>query len=40
MNRAIAGHVVTFGEAMIRHATPAHRRLEQATSLEVTVGGA
>lgn len=40
MNRATAGHVVTFGEAMIRLATPAHRRLEQATSLEVTVGGA
>lgn len=40
MNRAIAGHVVTFGEAMIRLATPAHQRLEQATSLDVTVGGA
>lgn len=34
------GTVVTFGEAMIRLAAPAHQRLEQVTSLEVTVGGA
>lgn len=40
MNRETVGPVVTFGEAMIRLATPAHQRLEQATSLEVTVGGA
>ena len=40
MNPETVGPVVTFGEAMIRLATPAHQRLEQATSLEVTVGGA
>lgn len=34
------GTVVTFGEAMIRLAAPGHQRLEQVTSLEVTVGGA
>ncbi len=32
--------VVTFGEAMIRLSPPNFRRLEQATSLEVMVGGA
>ncbi len=32
--------VVTFGEAMVRLAPPSQRRLEQTTSLEVTVGGA
>ncbi len=32
--------LVTFGEAMVRLSPPGHRRLEQATSLEVTVGGA
>ena len=32
--------VVTFGEAMIRLAPPNFRRLEQATSLDVQVGGA
>jgi 2-dehydro-3-deoxygluconokinase len=32
--------VVTFGEAMIRLAPPGFRRLEQATSLEMTIGGA
>jgi 2-dehydro-3-deoxygluconokinase len=37
---AHAGTVVTFGEAMIRLAAPCHQRLEQVTSLEVTVGGA
>ena len=31
--------VVTFGETMIRLAAPGFRRLEQATTLEVTVGG-
>jgi 2-dehydro-3-deoxygluconokinase len=37
---ARTGTVVTFGEAMIRLATPDHKRLEQATSLDVTIGGA
>lgn len=32
--------VVTFGEAMIRLAPPGFRRLEQATQVELTVGGA
>lgn len=32
--------VVTFGEAMIRLSPPLHRRLEQTTTLDVTVGGA
>lgn len=32
--------VVTFGEAMIRLSSPDHMRLEQATVLEMTVGGA
>lgn len=32
--------VVAFGEAMIRLAPPGHLRLEQATNLEMTVGGA
>jgi 2-dehydro-3-deoxygluconokinase len=32
--------LVTFGEAMVRLAPPGHRRLEQTTSLDVTVGGA
>lgn len=32
--------VVTFGEAMIRLTPPGHERLERATSLDVTVGGA
>ena len=32
--------VVTFGEAMIRFAPQGFRRLEQATMLEMTVGGA
>jgi 2-dehydro-3-deoxygluconokinase len=31
--------VVTFGEAMVRLASPGHTRLEQATCLEMTVGG-
>src|SRR5262245_10478906 len=32
--------VITFGEAMIRLSPPGFRRLEQARSLEVQVGGA
>src|ERR671931_1472913 len=32
--------IVTFGEAMIRLAPPGFRRLEQARSLDVQVGGA
>ena len=32
--------IVTFGEAMIRLSPPLFRRLEQATSLDVAVGGA
>src|SRR3954471_16608068 len=32
--------VVTFGEAMVRLAPPNFRRLEQARSLDVQVGGA
>jgi 2-dehydro-3-deoxygluconokinase len=40
MNASELGPVVTFGEAMIRLAAPGHQRLEQVTSLEVTVGGA
>src|SRR5437660_2561364 len=32
--------VITFGEAMIRLAPPNHRRLEQAHSLDVQIGGA
>src|SRR6266699_311667 len=32
--------VVTFGEAMVRLAPPNFRRLEQATSLDVQIGGA
>jgi 2-dehydro-3-deoxygluconokinase len=33
-------HVITFGEAMVRLAPPNFRRLEQARSLDVQVGGA
>jgi 2-dehydro-3-deoxygluconokinase len=32
--------LVTFGEAMVRLSPPGQRRLEQATSLDVAVGGA
>src|ERR1700730_13913376 len=32
--------VITFGEAMLRLSPPSFRRLEQARSLEVFVGGA
>jgi 2-dehydro-3-deoxygluconokinase len=37
---AMPHEVVTFGEAMIRLSPPNFRRLEQATSLDVQVGGA
>lgn len=36
----VKGKVVTFGEAMIRLTPPAYQRLDLATSLDVTVGGA
>ncbi len=36
----MSSDVVTFGEAMIRLAPPGFRRLEQAKSLDVQVGGA
>ncbi len=39
-NRPSPATVVTFGEAMLRLAAPDHQRLEQVTSLDVTVGGA
>src|SRR5437762_5814197 len=32
--------VITFGEAMVRLSPPGFRRLEQATSLDLMVGGA
>src|SRR5574341_1178854 len=32
--------LITFGEAMIRLSPPDHQRLEQATTLDVAVGGA
>ncbi len=32
--------LVTFGEAMVRLISPDHMRLEQARSLDVSVGGA
>ncbi|MEZ4561339.1 MAG: sugar kinase [Thermomicrobiales bacterium] len=34
------GWVVTFGEAMVRMTPPGNERLERATSLDLTVGGA
>lgn len=40
VDRPRPGMVVTFGEAMLRLAAPDHQRLEQASSLAVTVGGA
>jgi 2-dehydro-3-deoxygluconokinase len=36
----LSPQVVTFGEAMLRLSPPGFRRLEQATSLDVAVGGA
>jgi 2-dehydro-3-deoxygluconokinase len=35
-----AGRVVAFGEAMVRLTPPGNERLERATSLDLTVGGA
>ena len=35
-----AGWVVTFGEAMVRLTPPGNERLERATSLDLTIGGA
>jgi 2-dehydro-3-deoxygluconokinase len=34
------GHVVSFGEAMVRLTPPGNERLERTVSLDVTVGGA
>jgi 2-dehydro-3-deoxygluconokinase len=36
----MANEVITFGEAMVRLSPPGHRRIEQAQSLDVQVGGA
>ena len=36
----MAYDLITFGEAMVRLSAPEHMRLEQATRLDVTVGGA
>jgi 2-dehydro-3-deoxygluconokinase len=36
----MSNDVITFGEAMIRLSPPGFKRLEQANSLDVTVGGA
>lgn len=36
----MASDLVTFGEAMVRLTAPGHMRLEQARSLDVSVGGA
>src|SRR5437588_7406335 len=36
----MAFDVITFGEAMVRLSPPAFRRLEQARSLDLQVGGA
>src|SRR5204862_892182 len=36
----MSSEVITFGEAMIRLSPPGFRRLEQARSLDVQVGGA
>src|SRR5579863_10605706 len=38
--KPMALDVITFGEAMVRLAPPSFRRLEQARSLDVQVGGA
>ena len=32
--------ILTFGEAMVRLSSPDHMRMEQATVLEMSVGGA
>jgi 2-dehydro-3-deoxygluconokinase len=36
----MAFEVITFGEAMIRLSPPGFRRIEQAKSLDLQVGGA
>jgi 2-dehydro-3-deoxygluconokinase len=36
----MSSDVITFGEAMVRLSPPSFKRLEQTTSLDVTVGGA
>src|SRR5271154_6462047 len=36
----MATDVITFGEAMVRLSPPSFKRLEQANSLDVTIGGA
>ena len=40
MAEQVAGQVVAFGEAMVRLTPPGRERLERATRLDVTVGGA
>ena len=40
VDKAAAGRVVTFGEAMLRLTPPGNERLERAVSLNVTAGGA
>jgi 2-dehydro-3-deoxygluconokinase len=37
---AVKGHVVCFGEVMLRFATPAGRTIADAQSLDLTIGGA
>ncbi len=36
----MAAEVVTFGEAMVRLSSPAHQRMEQSSTLDVSAGGA
>lgn len=40
MQRKIMFDLVAFGEAMIRLSTPAFKRLEQTTTLDINIGGA
>ncbi|WP_237741121.1 PfkB family carbohydrate kinase, partial [Novosphingobium sp. B-7] len=35
-----SGHIVCFGEVLLRLATPGHRLMTQAESLDLVVGGA
>jgi len=37
---AVTGHVVTFGEVLLRFATPDHRLMVQSDTLDMVVGGA
>jgi sugar/nucleoside kinase (ribokinase family) len=37
---AMSGHVVTFGEVLLRFATPGHRLTVQCDALDMVVGGA